>query len=77
MPHHMGHHEHHEHHEHGPPHPPHPSGGLEHHMGECPCSQCMKPMSKEEEISTLEDYKREIHERLGHVERRLDELHKA
>ncbi len=34
-------------------------------------------MSKEEEISLLEDYKKGIRERLDHVERRLEELHKA
>lgn len=70
----MTHHErHHAHeHEHGPPHPP---GAMGYRLGECPCSQCGE-MSREEEIKLLQDYRRDIRERLDHVERRLGELQK-
>jgi len=70
----MPHHEHAHHEEHRPPPPP--PVGPEGHLEECPCSQCRRPMSKEEEIRVLEDYKRHIGERLDHVERRLEKLQK-
>lgn len=69
MTHHEGHHGH--RHEHGP----HP-GGFEHHMGECPYCKHGEFKSKEDEISALEQFKKDISDQMAYIDRRLDELKK-
>ncbi len=56
--------------------PPDLEGGLGPRMGICPCSLCGVPKGKEEEVSALEKYRRDIQAELAHVERRLGELMK-
>ena len=70
MTHHEGQHGH--GHEHEYPHP----SGFKHH-GECPYCKSGGAMSKEEERSSLERFKKDIQSQLEHVEKRLDELRKG
>jgi hypothetical protein len=66
MTHHEGHHGH----------APHP-GGFEHHRGECPYCKHGEFKSKQDEISALENFKKDIGEQLKNVDRRIEELRKG
>jgi hypothetical protein len=67
----LTHHEGHHGHEHEYPHP----GGFKHH-GECPYCKSGGTMSKEDEISALEKFKKEINDQLAFVNKRIGELQK-